>query len=122
MQIEETKSMVIIDIPRICVPAENAELFIRTANQFWAETKDEMMRLYGSKRFEYDNKYVNGEFIPTIAVINSYSGVLDKKVDVEQLDIYVKLESDERYGMNTEINALWNSDKTAVPEEEEDEE
>lgn len=119
MQIEENNAMVIIDIPRFCVPAKDAEVFIRTANQFWADTVDEMLRNFESKRFEYDNKYVNGQFIPTVREIVSYSNCASTSIDVEQLDKYVKLDADEKYGKNDEIYNLWYPDEEQVEVENE---
>lgn len=122
MQINRDNPVVVIDIPRFCVPAEYADIFVQGANKFWAQTQNAIVDICEHKRLEYDNHYTNGEFIPTVKKIDSYTGVLNKVVDVEQLDKYVEIDSDEKYTNSSKVYELWHPEvKNEVQEETEEE-
>ena len=118
MRIEEEKSVVVISIPRFCVPKRDAAQFIKAANEYWADTVEEMLSSYGPNVLKYDNKYIENEFIPTVKRNNSYSGILDEKIDVKQFDRYVELESDSdgSYMNQDKIHSLWHPELKMEPE------
>ena len=119
MQIVENSPVVVIDIPRFCVPSEDADIFIQAANRFLAEIQDEMVEKFKSKRLKYDNRYTHSKFIPTVEETNSYSDILDMKVDVEQFDKYVGIDSEEERPSSDAVFQLWNPDYTEQEEEDE---
>lgn len=120
INIETSKSVVVIDIPRFCVPVETAEVFIQAASRFMADIQEEMVEKYKSQRLKFDNKYHKGEFIPTVTETNSYSDILDMKVDVTQYDKYVSIKTD-NYVTDAQVYKIWHPE-LAEEEETEDEE
>ena len=120
MQINKDNPVVVIDIPRFCVPVEDAEHYIMLANKFWNDIKNTMVE--GSVRLEYDNHYTNGDFIPTVKKVKSYTGVLNKVVDVEQLDKYVEIDPEEKYTNSSKVYELWHPEVENEVQEETEEE
>lgn len=120
MNIETNKPVVVINIPKICVPAETAEVFLQAANRFLADIQDEMIEKYKSGGLKFDNKYYNSEFIPSVTQANTYSDILDMRVDVTQYDKYVLIQTDD-YVESSEVYKIWHPD-FVEKEETEDEE
>ena len=120
MNIETNKPIVVIDIPRFCVPADTAEVFIQAANRFRADIKEEMIEKYKSQKLKFDNIYYRREFIPFVAETNSYSDILDMKVDVTQYDKYVSAKTN-NYVTDDEVYTIWHPE-LEEQEETEDEE
>lgn len=120
MNIETNKSIVVIDIPRFCVPADTAEVFIQAANRFMADIKEEMIEKYKSQKLKFDNRYHRRELIPFVAETNSYSDILDMKVDVTQYDKYVSAKTD-NYVNNEQVYEIWHQELEEKEETEHEE-
>ena len=120
MNMRKNKSIVVIDIPKFCVPADTAEVFIQAANRFMADIKEEMIEKYKSQKLKFYNKYYNREIIPFVVETNSYSDILDMKVDVTQYDKYVSAKTD-NYVSDEEVYKIWYPE-LVEQEENEDEE
>lgn len=122
MQINRDNSVVVIDIPRFCVPAEDADIYIQMSNKFWNDIKNVMLDISQQKRLEYDNHYTNGEFIPTVRKVNSYTDVLNRVINVEQLDKYVEIGPDEKYVNSADVYKTWHPEVENEIQEETEEE
>ena len=122
MQINNDNSVVIISIPRLCVPAEQADEFVMMANKFHNDIKNTMIQIDDANRLEYDSYYTNGEFIPAVKKVNSYTGVLNQVVDVEQLDKYIEIGPDEKYVNSADVYKLWHPEVEDGEESQETEE
>lgn len=107
MQIVNDNPVVVINIPRFCVPAEQADEFIQAANRFWASTLNTIINNGEANRLEYNNHYANGEFIPTVIKKNTYTDILTSNVEVEQLDKYIEISQDEKYVNSADIYKMW---------------
>ena len=104
MKIVKNKSVVVIDIPRICIPVDNAKSFVQAAEEFWSQTKQAIIEAQGSKNLKFDYYYSEGELIPVVRESNSYSDILDGYVSVSQIDKYVLKEEGD---LNNEISEKW---------------
>ena len=118
MQINKDNPVVVIDIPRFCVPVEDAEHYILIANKMWNDIKNTMIS--NSIRLEYDFHFVQGEYIPIILKDNSYTGILNEVVRVKQVDKYVEIDPEEECIDRTKIYELWHPEvENEVQETEE---
>ena len=106
MKIVNDEPVVVIDIPRFYVPLKDAKKYIREANEYFSDTQNELIADFGCVKAEYDNYYCYGQFIPTIKE-RDYSGILDSKVEIKQLDKYVLVDKDETIESDV-ISNLWN--------------
>lgn len=107
MQIEE-KSVVIITVPRIVVPARLASEYLQMANKFYNDVKNTLLEDLDRRQLTYDNRYCSGNFIPTIKETNSYTDILRSYVDVEQVDKYIKFDDkDTNYISNEQVEEMW---------------
>lgn len=107
MQIINDNPVVVINIPRFCVPAEQADEFVMMANKFYNDVKNTMIQRDEANRLEYDNHYTKGEFIPTVIKKNTYTDILTSNVEVEQLDKYIEISQDEKYVNSADIYKMW---------------
>ena len=85
-----------------------------------ADIKEEMIEKYKSQKLKFDTKYYNREIIPFVAETNSYSDILDMKVDVTQYDKYVSAKTN-NYFTNEQVYEIWHQE-LEEQEETEDEE
>ena len=109
MRIIDDEPVVVIDIPRFYVPLKEAKKYIREANEYFADTQNQLIADFGNIKAEYDNHYCYGQFIPTIKE-GTYSGILRSNVEVKQLDKYVLVGKDESID-NDVISKLWNGEE-----------
>lgn len=107
MKLVNDESVVVIDIPRFCVPVEYAPEFIQKANDYFAGVRNLMLTYNGKNIVDYDTHYVNGEFIPLVKQFNSYSDVLNEHIRVTQVDKYVSVDTEEKLEYSA-IEQLWN--------------
>ena len=107
MKIIEKEPVVIIDVPRFCVSKEDADEFIKIYCNFWENVQSEMIDINGSNRFIFDNRYVKGDFIPTVRQVSSYTNVLSPSIRVEQVDKYVLLDENEHTPYSEELEQIW---------------
>lgn len=104
----ETRPVVIIDVPRFCVSEPDADEFIKMYCTFWDDVRKYMIDINGSKRYEFDNRYVQGEFIPTVRKVKSYTDISNSSIRVKQVDRYVLLDEDEDSPYSDELEKIWN--------------
>ena len=101
------KTMVLIDIPRFCVPVKEADEFLQMAIKFWNDVKITMIESK-IKRIKYDTYYAEGNLIPTIKFQDSYTDILGDYVNVDELNSYIELNVSDKYIDKEEILQLWN--------------
>ncbi len=106
MYIEEEKSIVVITMPKIVVQRVFAGEIIQKANTFMTNIQNNLIDINGSKQIIFDDKWCDGEFIPTVRIAN-YTDVLDAHPDVCQYDKYIQLESQEKYPDKQELLNIW---------------
>lgn len=107
MKLQTEEPVVVIEMPRICVEKDDADNYIMMFNKFWNDICQTIIQDYGGERYEYDTRYCNGEVIPTIKHICSYSDILDKNIDIKQIDEYVEIDEKDGYVSGERVEKCW---------------